>query len=357
MATQHPELRSIILNHYAENTNSDIIERFIYSNIVYIPEYWVPYGFRNSSEGTLLDAFKKFIIQISEEEEEDYKKQNQYLELLNEAENILKYKLLPFIQLLFPQWKNIEERRRLFLGKKMIGLTNIALTLDTNKKSELDASNETTLKYFAECSQFSWWAHLADVSTDVSADVYADVSTDVSADVSTDVSTDVYADVSTDVSTDVYADVSTDVSTDAEMDIPKELLAQVQTGFSQEVVKKCGFLHSQTLCNKGWEGLSRLSAFSHWYSDKHYAKLPCDECRPECGMFNFKETLLNILSSTDVSTDVSADVSADVPADVSADVSTDIPADVSMDVSADVSPDVSTDVPERPSNDQSVDGR
>ena len=110
-------------------------------------------------------------------------------------------------------------------------------------------------------------------------------------------------------SMDVSADVSTDVPMEAAA-LPKELLAQVQTGFSQEVVNKCGFLHSQTLCNKGWEGLSRLSAFSHWYADKDYAKLPCDESRPECEMFNFKEKLLNILN-----------------------------------------------VPERPSNDQSVDGR
>ena len=60
MATQHPELRGIILNHYSENTDSDVIEKFIHANISYIPEHWVPYGFRNSAEGTLLDAFKKY---------------------------------------------------------------------------------------------------------------------------------------------------------------------------------------------------------------------------------------------------------------------------------------------------------
>ena len=220
MATQHPELKRIILNHYAENIDSDVMERFISNCIAYSPGDWYPYGFRSLIPGTLLDAFKNFICNLNEENAD-------CAVPIEDAENLLKYKLLPLMQLLYPTWKGIEERRRLFKGKKMKGLTNICLNL-FDRSTHIDNSNENhILDYFKKCTQYSWWVKQSDPqTTDVSVDVSADVSTDVSADVSTDVETDVSTDVCVDVetdpqTTDVETDVPTDVSMDVSMDVRK----------------------------------------------------------------------------------------------------------------------------------------
>lgn len=168
MATQHPELRQIILNHYAENigSDSDTIEKFIYSSVTYKPGSWCPYGFRDSSEGTLLNAFYIFIDQQSEDDP-SFEKKIGYLE---NPESLLKYKLLPLIQLLFPEWKGIEERRRIFNGSKMIGLTNISIKM--YGRPELNGlRNEKISGYFKECKKYPWWiipeADVQETSADV----------------------------------------------------------------------------------------------------------------------------------------------------------------------------------------------
>lgn len=78
MATKHPEFRSIILNHYSEDTDSDVVERFIASPLFYSPGNWTWY----SQSSTLLDAFKNFI-------------EDDVLTNLVDPETLLKYKLLP----------------------------------------------------------------------------------------------------------------------------------------------------------------------------------------------------------------------------------------------------------------------
>ena len=91
----------------------------------------------------------------------------------------------------------------------------------------------------------------------------------------------------------------------------------IQQGFSQEVGKKCGSLSGPTLWFAPlgylpeepmvwWKGFSRLEAFRHWYSDKHYQKFPCNKCRPEYEMYGFKEIFQKVLTETptDFSTEV-----------------------------------------------------
>lgn len=53
---------------------------------------------------------------------------------------------------MYPEWKGIEERRRSFRRKKMIGLTNIALKTNVPIRPEFEKSNEKICEYFEKCS-------------------------------------------------------------------------------------------------------------------------------------------------------------------------------------------------------------
>ena len=107
------------------------------------------YGYRHSVPGTLLNALEVFLNEVDDDDEELPNTD------LVDIPSLLRYKFLPLLQLIYPNWAGVEEIRRSFNGKKMQGIKNIQLKTETSVQMD---SSDVPLDYFTQtCPTYPWW--------------------------------------------------------------------------------------------------------------------------------------------------------------------------------------------------------
>lgn len=141
----HPEIASLIQDHYAEAGVTTLLQLFIENCVIYDPDNWVPYGIQNSLPETLSFSIKKWAGRL----DVDF--------VFNKIN--FRQQFLPLVHSMYPNWRNIQDKRDFFNQKKVWGVQGIKIDLHkADLHKALDIPENINIPFnLREFQIQNWW--------------------------------------------------------------------------------------------------------------------------------------------------------------------------------------------------------